>query len=151
MMKFQKKNPLAFFNFLKEPVLVQKQTIHEQKALDLGFNLTPWKWVWHDQEGATPSRRKKHRSARCKKSYSTAEGRGSLLIMPRPLSVCQIKAEIQGFLLMYRLFLYNNGSFRILKKAGENFSKKIISAISVKMMKFQKKYALVFFNFLKEP
>ena len=33
-------------------------------------------------------------------------GRGALLIMPRPLSGCQIKAEIQGFLLMYRLFLY---------------------------------------------
>ena len=41
MMKFQKKNPLAFFNFLKEPLLVQKQTIHQQKALDLSFNLTP--------------------------------------------------------------------------------------------------------------
>ncbi len=33
-------------------------------------------------------------------------GRGIFLMMPRPLSGCQIKAEIKGFLLMYRLFLY---------------------------------------------
>ena len=33
-------------------------------------------------------------------------GRGALLIGPRPLLGCQIKAEIQGFLLMYRMFLY---------------------------------------------
>ena len=50
----------AFFNMLKEPLLVQKQTIHQQKALDLSFNLTPWKWAWHYQEGATPPRREKH-------------------------------------------------------------------------------------------
>ena len=36
----------------------------------------------------------------------TARGRGILLIMPRPLLGCQIKAEIKGFLLMYRLFRY---------------------------------------------
>ena len=36
----------------------------------------------------------------------TARRRGALLIMPRPLSGCQIKAEIKGFLLMYCLFLY---------------------------------------------
>ena len=59
-MKFQKKNPLAFSNFLKEPLLVQKQTIPQQKALDLSFNLTPYKWAWYYQEGATPSRREKH-------------------------------------------------------------------------------------------
>ena len=40
-MKFAKKNPLAFFNILKEPLLVQKQTTHQQKALDFSFNLTP--------------------------------------------------------------------------------------------------------------
>ena len=41
MMKFTKKNPLAFFNILKNPLLVQKQTIPQHKALDLSFNLTP--------------------------------------------------------------------------------------------------------------
>jgi len=35
-----------------------------------------------------------------------ARGRGALLISPRPLLGCQIKAEIKGCLLMYRLFLY---------------------------------------------
>ena len=51
---------LAFFNILKEPLLKQKQTIHQQKALDLSFNLTPQKWAWHYQEAATPSCREKH-------------------------------------------------------------------------------------------
>jgi hypothetical protein len=36
----------------------------------------------------------------------TARGRGILLIMPRPFLGCQIKAEIKGFFLMYRLFRY---------------------------------------------
>ena len=31
----------AFFNILKEPLLVKKQMIHQLKALDLSFNLTP--------------------------------------------------------------------------------------------------------------
>ena len=35
-----------------------------------------------------------------------AGGRTSLMIMPRLLSGCQIKAKIQDFLLMYRLFQY---------------------------------------------
>ena len=55
-----KKKPLALFNILKEPLLVQKQTIHQRKALDLSFNLKPQKWAWHYQEGATPTRREKH-------------------------------------------------------------------------------------------
>ena len=50
------RNP-AVFNILKEPLIVQKQTIPQQKALDLSFNLAPWKWAWHYQEAATPSRR----------------------------------------------------------------------------------------------
>ena len=50
----------AFSNILKEPLLVQKQTLHQQKALDISFNLAPWKWAWHYQEGATPPRREKN-------------------------------------------------------------------------------------------
>ena len=53
--------PPAFFNILKEPLLVEKQTIHQQKALDLSFNLTSQKWAWHYQEGVTPPCRKKAR------------------------------------------------------------------------------------------
>ena len=49
-----------FSNFLKEWLLVQKQTIHQQKSLDFSFHLPPWKWAWHYQEAARPSRRKKH-------------------------------------------------------------------------------------------
>jgi hypothetical protein len=48
----------AFFSILKEPMLVQKQTIHQQKALDLSFLETESLRVWHYQENATPSRRK---------------------------------------------------------------------------------------------
>ena len=53
------RNPRPF-KILKKPFLVLKQTLHQQKALYLSFNLTPWKWAWHYQEGATPPRREKH-------------------------------------------------------------------------------------------
>ena len=36
----------------------------------------------------------------------TASKRVAVLKMPRPLSGCHIKAEIKGFPLMYRMFLY---------------------------------------------
>ena len=75
MCHFEKKSQ-AFFNILTEPLLVQKQTIHQQKAWDLSY--------------LEPDRK----------------GRGILLTVPHPLSGPQTKAEIQGFLLMYRLFLY---------------------------------------------
>ena len=101
----------AISNIVKEPLLVQEQTTPQQKALDLSFNLTPWKWAWHHQEGATPSRREKHRSAWGKKSCFTARGSDSLMIVPRPLSGCQIKAEIKGFLLRYCLFQYKHWFF----------------------------------------
>ena len=50
----------AFSSILKEPLLVQKQTLHQQKALDFRFFLAPWKWAWHCQEGVMPIWRKKH-------------------------------------------------------------------------------------------
>ena len=34
------RNPVVF-NILKEPLLVQKQTLHQQKVLDLSFDLAP--------------------------------------------------------------------------------------------------------------
>ena len=34
---FKKIFPLAFFNILTEPLLVQKQTIHQQKTWDLSY------------------------------------------------------------------------------------------------------------------
>ena len=39
--EIKKKKPLAFSNLLKKPLLVEKQTIHQQKDLDFSFNLTP--------------------------------------------------------------------------------------------------------------
>jgi hypothetical protein len=49
----------AFFNIMKEPLLVQKQTIHQQKALDLSFLETESLRAWYYQEDATPVRREK--------------------------------------------------------------------------------------------
>ena len=107
--------PPAFYNILKEPLLLQKLTIHQQKPLNFSFNLAPWKWVWHYQEGATPSRREKHRCAWGKKSCSTARGRDSSMVMPHPLLGWQIKAEIKGFLLRYRLLQYKGCFFPIFE------------------------------------
>ena len=52
-----KRSNLTFLIFL---LLILKQTIPQEKALDISFNLTPQKWAWHYQEGGTPTRRKKH-------------------------------------------------------------------------------------------
>ena len=41
MMKFTKIYFLQPYNILKEPLLVQKQTLRQQKALDLSFNSAP--------------------------------------------------------------------------------------------------------------
>ena len=94
------------FKIWKKPMLVQKQTIHQQKALDLSFNLTSWKWAWHYHEAVTPSRRRTTFFTLRGTMLFAARKRGALLIKPRPLLGSQIKAEIKGFLRMYRLFLY---------------------------------------------
>ena len=109
---------------VKEPLLVQKQTTPQQKALDLSFNLTPWKWAWHHQEGATPPCRKKHillifygrvgsfwlfgfndisRSPLL--SYSHFQG-VKLQLISRAFCWCKL------------CFCTSNGSFRILKFVG---------------------------------
>ena len=79
----------TFFNILKEPLIVQKQTIPQQKALDLSFNLVPRKWAWRYQEGATPSRREKQRCAWGIKSYFGVGGRGSLFFKMSNLGLDQ--------------------------------------------------------------
>ena len=56
----QKKNPPAFFNILKEPLLVQKQTIPQKKGLILSFLEQEILRARHYQEGVTPTYRKKH-------------------------------------------------------------------------------------------
>ena len=50
-----------------------------------------------------------------------AKGRGILLTVPQPLSGPQTKAEIQGFLLMYRLFLYQLWFFQKIEKGQRIF------------------------------
>jgi hypothetical protein len=50
--------PSAFFNILKETLLVQKQTIPQKKALILCFLQLESLRAWHNQEGSTPTCRK---------------------------------------------------------------------------------------------
>ena len=90
----------------KESLLVKEQTIPQQKALDLSFSLASWKWAWHYHEAATPSHRRITFFTPRQPMLFTAREHGALLMMPSPLSGCQIKAEIKGFLLMNSLFLY---------------------------------------------
>ena len=69
--------------------------------------------IWHPESGRgiimrlpRPPALKKVKKPRRPPPFFTARRRGALLRMPRPLWGSQIKAGIQGFLLMYRLFLY---------------------------------------------
>ena len=69
--------------------------------------------IWHPESGRGTIMRAWpcHRRQRVKNPSRApmlfaARGRDTLLIMPRPLSGFQIKAEILGFLLWYCLFLY---------------------------------------------
>ena len=112
-MKFTKKNPPAFFNILKEPLLVQKQTIPQKKALKFGFLPLESLRAWHYQEGTTPP---------CPKSIFCwiLRPRGGFLtpcilwtfwkafLKIQSLSRCHFKAKYQGFLLRYRLFQYKH-------------------------------------------
>jgi hypothetical protein len=59
---------------MKESLLLQKQTIPQKKALDLSFLQMEFLRAWHDQEGATPPCRDKHRSAWGKKVILGQEG-----------------------------------------------------------------------------
>ena len=80
-----------------------------------------------------------------------ARGRDSSMVLPHPLLGLQIKTEIQGFLLMYCLFLYFLWFFQNIEKGWRKIFKKDYFCDFLKMMKFQKKNPPVFFNFLKEP
>ena len=119
-MYFFENFPPAFFNILKEPLLVQKQTIHQQKALDLSFNLTPWKWAWHHQEGVTPIRRKKHFLLLFYGRVDVFWLFGFNDISRRPLlgyshfQGVKLKLRSRAFCWGIVCFCISNGSFRIL-------------------------------------
>jgi hypothetical protein len=68
-----------------------------------------------------------------------ARRRGALLIMPRPLSGCQIKSKTKGFLLRYRLFLYYQRFFQNIEKDWRKIFEKDYFRDFLKMMKFTKK------------
>ena len=130
---------------------IHKQTLHQKKALDLSFNLASWTWAWHYYKAATPSCPKVTFFTPRACMLWAASRRGALLMMPRPLSVCQIKAEIKGFLLRYCLFLYYQWFFQNIEKRWRKIFEKEYFHDFQKMMKFTKKNSLAFFNILKEP
>jgi hypothetical protein len=114
-----KKKTLALFNILKRPLLVQKQTIHQRKALDISFNLTPWKWAWHYQEGATLTWREKHILL----NFMGAEGFWLLVFYDlsrnqflryHPCQGVKLKPRSRAFSWGIVCFTTSNGSFRIL-------------------------------------
>ena len=114
----------ASFNILKQLLLVQKQTLHQQKGLDLSFYLASWKWAWHDREGATPPRREKHLLLifyRCVEGfwlfafYDTS--RRPILSYSHFQGV-KLKLRSRVFCWCKVCFCTSNGSFRILKTAG---------------------------------
>ena len=126
----------------KEPMLVLKQTIPQQKALDFSFNLAPWKWAWHYHEAVTPSRRRTTFFTLRGTMLFAARGRSALLIKPRPFLGSQIKAEIKGFLLMYCLFLYYLWFFQNIEKGWRKIFEIRLFPQFLKMTKIIKKYFL---------
>ena len=127
------------FKIWKEPILVLKQTIPQQKDLDHSFNLAPWKKAWYYHEAATPSCPKITFFTLRAPMLFASRGRGALLVTPRPLSGCQIKAEIKGFLLMYCLFLYYKWFFQNIEKGWRKFFETDYFRDFKKMMKLKKK------------
>ena len=68
-----------------------------------------------------------------------AGGRGTLLVVTRPLLGCQIKAEIKGFLLSCCLFLCYLWFFQNIEKGWRKIFEKDYFRDFLKIMKFQKK------------
>ena len=141
---------LTNFKIVKEPLLVLKQTIPQQKALDLSFNLAPWKWAWHYQEGVTMTCHKRTFFTPRAPMLFAASERGALLMMPCPLLACQIKAEITGFLLRYCLFLYFLWFFQNIEKGWRKFFEIRLFPRFLKMTKNKNIVSPAFFNILKE-
>ena len=77
----------------------------------------------------------------------TARGRGGLLVKPRPLSGSQMKAEIKGFLLMYRLFLYYFWFFQNIEKGWRKIFEKRLFPRFLKMKKIMKNISSSVFPF----
>ena len=114
--------------------------------------------IWHPESGrgiimrlSRPHRRQEVKNPPRPPILFMARRRGALLIMPRPLSGCQIKSKTKGFLLRYRLFLYYQRFFQNIEKDWRKIFEKDYFRDFLKMMKFTKKKTLALFNILKEP
>ena len=76
-----------------------------------------------------------------------AGGRGGLLVKPCPLSGSQIKAEIKGFLLMYRLFLYYLWFFQNIEKGWRKIFEKRLFPRFLQMKKIMKNISSSLFQY----
>ena len=81
--------------------------------------------------------------------FAAIGGGGALLMMPRPLSGCQIEAEIKGLLMRSHLFLSYQWFFQNIEKSWRKFFEKDYFRDFLKMMKFQKKKSSSFFQFFE--
>ena len=119
---------LANFKIVKELLLVLKQTIQQKKDLDLSFNLAPWR-AWHYHEAVTPSCPKMTFFTPRAHMLFAASRRGALLMMPPPFQGAKSKLRSRAF--CWGIICFCTTIALVLSdNAGENFSKKIISAIS---------------------
>ena len=101
--------------------------------------------IWHPKNGRgiimrlpRPHRRQELKNTPRGPILFAASGRDALLMMPRPFLGCQIKAEIKGFLLMYRLFLYQQWFFQNIEKDWRKIFEKYYFRDFIKMMKLKK-------------
>ena len=121
---------LTNFKIVKEPLLLRKQTLHQQKVLDFSFHLAPWKEAWHYQEGLTMTCRTRTFLPHAHLCFSRRRGVAPFWYIHAHFQGAKLKLRSRAFWRGIVCFCNTTGSFRILKTAGENFLKKIISAIS---------------------
>ena len=115
----QNENPTDF-KIVKEPLLVQKQMLHQQKALDLCY-LEPERQVFSLRNVSQRSNRRQEvknqkRGLKFNKICFRAKRAWHPLDNATPLSFQLQIAEIMSFPLMYCLFLYFKWFFQNIEK-----------------------------------
>ena len=139
------------FKILKEPLLVQKQTLHQQKALDISYlepegqgrGIIMRAWQCHRRQ------RVKKPPSTCKKSTKNAfcaKWAWHPHDTATPLCFQFQIAEIQSFLLMYCLFLYQQWFYQNIEKGLRFFFKMKQFSQSPQSNIISKKYFLQLFS-----
>ena len=115
-----------------------------EESPNISFKMTSWKWVWHYHGSMMLNCHKKTILTPRPPILFVSRGCDALLIMPRPqtFSLQKTKYQTEVSEVSFVSLLFSNGSFRLLKKVGGNFSKCYYIHNFLKMMKFPKKYFL---------